>query len=407
MARKKRSLKRRPESELLARLFGSVTNLENEDLDTLYNAIAPLESAKSVVNILTSESEARYRGRRQPIPNHVQSIRTCKTLSLTEPAEATSRVQSMASAAAATPFFDQNDNSEPDARNVAELVDELDADSRERESVHPAARLAEKLLDHFGMADKPDVQALCRLLGLRVREKKFHSFAGILIRREHAASGIIGVNAAYDDVYKRFTVAHEIGHFLIPSDQKPETRCKAGLIECFSSKLDSPEIAANEFAAELVLPRKIAEKHFDLNRPSLSQIAQVAREFDTDLVVATQRYLVLTNQPCAMVWSERGRAAWSCATSSLPFELALGYLPATASMAGRLFAGKQVSAGMQEMGSHLWFDTSSAARIGSVFEESVAFPGTHNVLSLVWVPLDHIDPQEQELPHRGQREKTS
>lgn len=83
--------------------------------------------------------------------------------------------------------------------------------------MRPAAQLAELLLERFGVEGKPDLVALCRWLGLRVREKNFDGFDGVLRRSKSQQKGIIGVNARIaEPSRKRFTVAHEIAHFVIP-----------------------------------------------------------------------------------------------------------------------------------------------------------------------------------------------
>jgi Zn-dependent peptidase ImmA (M78 family) len=71
---------------------------------------------------------------------------------------------------------------------------------------------------------------------------------------------------------KRFTVAHEIGHFVMPHHRRLKNVCEEKKIESFDLNLNRPEIEANEFAAELLLPTAVLTKRFNLRELSLSEI---------------------------------------------------------------------------------------------------------------------------------------
>jgi Zn-dependent peptidase ImmA (M78 family) len=277
--------------------------------------------------------------------------------------------------------------------------------------VRPAAELARLLLDEFRIEGKPDLDALCNRLGLRVRQKEFDGFDGILLRSKTAQKGIIGVNAGIrEPSRKRFTVAHEIGHFVIPHHRELASACEGGSIESFSRRLALPELEANEFAAELLLPGKAVASRFDLDHPSLSRISLVANDFETSLSATTWRFLDLTGQPCAMVWSHAGRAVWYRANDALPFLMPMKSLPSPVSIAGRIFAGESFpdGAGMQEVDADAWFYPSQAARIGTLYEDSIYLQNYTAVFTLLWAVnleeekresiqdelLEELDPEE-------------
>jgi hypothetical protein len=73
MARKKRVVKQGPEASLVTGLFGNVTELGDEELKLIYDAIAPDEDAAAVVESLTSEAAERYTIRNKPCPGHVRA----------------------------------------------------------------------------------------------------------------------------------------------------------------------------------------------------------------------------------------------------------------------------------------------------------------------------------------------
>jgi Zn-dependent peptidase ImmA (M78 family) len=277
--------------------------------------------------------------------------------------------------------------------------------------VRPAAELARLLLDEFRITGKPDLDALCNRLGLRVRQKEFDGFDGILLRSKTAQKGIIGVNAGIrEPSRKRFTVAHEIGHFVIPHHREIPSACAGGSIESFSRRLAVPELEANEFAAELLLPSRAVASRFDLDNPSLSRISLVANDFETSLSATTWRFLDLTGQPCAMVWSHAGRAVWYRTNDALPFLMPMKSLPSPVSIAGRIFAGESFpdGAGMQDVDADAWFYPSQAQRIGALWEDSIYLQNYTAVFTLLWAVnlqedkgesmqdelLEELDPEE-------------
>lgn len=251
----------------------------------------------------------------------------------------------------------------------------------------PAAELAGLLLEQFKMSGKPDLGALCGQLGLRVREMDFDGFDGILVRGKNVQKGVIGVNAGIrEPSRKRFTIAHEIAHFVIPHHRELPSACQSATIERFSRKLAVPELEANEFAAELLLPSKEVASRLGLDNPALSRISRVANDFETSLSATTWRFLDLTHQPCAMVWSHADKAVWYRTNDALPFLMPVKSLPLPRSIAARLFAGESFppEAGMQEVDADVWFYPDRAERIGALFEDSIYLQNYNAVFTLLW-----------------------
>jgi Zn-dependent peptidase ImmA (M78 family) len=277
--------------------------------------------------------------------------------------------------------------------------------------VTEAAQLASLLLDQFKVSAKPDLDEICRALGLRVREKDFAGFDGVLIRGKNAQKGIIGINASIREASrKHFTVAHEIGHFVIPYHQHLKTTCIANVIDRFGRGLLRPELEANEFASELLLPSKIVRDRLQLRQPSLATIGLVANEFETSLSATTWRFLDLTELPCAMVWSQEGKAVWYRTSEALPLKLPLKDLPAPPSVAGRIFAGQEIVSGPEEVDPDLWFYPSQAQRINLLVEDSIPLVNYDAVFTLLWVvhmeASNGDDDEEERLEELDPREFT-
>ena len=265
----------------------------------------------------------------------------------------------------------------------------------------PAAELAELLLQRFGVNGKPDLATLCRWLGLRVREKNFDGFDGVLRRSKTQQKGIIGVNARIAEASrKRFMIAHEIAHFVIPYHRELQSPCETGSIDAFSRTLARPELEANEFAAELLMPERQVASRFALDNPSLAGISRVATEFETSLSATAWRFLELTQEACAIVWSAGGKSIWYRTNEALPFLMPVKSLPWPSSIAARLFAGETTEGGMRQVDTDAWFYNSTAERMGALWEDSVYLTNYDAVFTLLWaidVAPEKAEEEEDEL----------
>jgi len=263
--------------------------------------------------------------------------------------------------------------------------------------VSPAAQLANLVAQKFSAGPKPDLSDMCNRLGLRVKEVAAGGFDGALVRSCSAQKGIVAVNAAIrEEARKRFTVAHEIGHFVIPHHRLLGNICDQRAIESFSTHLQRPELEANEFAAELLLPSGVLRRRFNLREFSLSQISTVANEFETSLTATARCFLNLTDVPCALVWSVSGNARWSWRSAAFRFFLPLPDLPSPASFAARLFGESTVPSDFAPVAPDAWLDRRDAEIVETLLEHSVFLPNYDAVLTLLWAYRVHERPRAYE-----------
>jgi IrrE N-terminal-like domain len=251
--------------------------------------------------------------------------------------------------------------------------------------VTPAADLANYVAQKFVKTAPPDLTALCRDLGLRIREVPAKGFDGALIRSKPDQKGIVAVKLSiHEKSRKRFTIAHEIGHFISPHHRNLGEICEERKIESFDSHLNRTEIEANEFAAKLLLPSALLRRRFNLSEFSLAQISDVALDFGTSLTATTRSFLTLTDLPCAMVWSVSNRARWFVRSDSFRFYLPLPELPANGSFAARIFRGESTPAELAPVRPDAWLDRRAAEHVALLLEHSISLPNYNAVLSLLW-----------------------
>jgi len=125
--------------------------------------------------------------------------------------------------------------------------------------MNPYVKLkAEELLSATRVYGAPiDPTSIARYLNIQVRKEFFvGSLSGVLMRRQGDA--MIAVNAGDSPKRQRFTIAHEIGHFVL--GHKGDVFVDHTMIsrrDMRSAAIDDQEIEANAFAAELLMPSQI------------------------------------------------------------------------------------------------------------------------------------------------------
>jgi len=237
--------------------------------------------------------------------------------------------------------------------------------------VNAVEQLAEVLADRLAISGVPDLAAIAGRIGLRIREVEADGFDGSLVRALDGPKGIIAVNSAIrEHTRKRFTIGHEIGHYLIPHHRALKNVCRSEDIERWHSSVASAEGEANEFSAELLLPRKLVAPRLGLKDPSLHTISRVASEFSTSLTATIYRYLELTDLACCMIWSEGGRAKWYVRSDAFRLPLPIPELPSAKSWAAKLFAGESAPDDLVEVPVDAWLNRWDADRVRRVLEHS-------------------------------------
>jgi Zn-dependent peptidase ImmA (M78 family) len=105
-----------------------------------------------------------------------------------------------------------------------------------------------------------DVEQIAKLRNAIVhRQSVEDNFSGYLFRNLQQASAVIGVNSNHHVNRQRFTIGHELGHFLLHAGDKLHIDRQFVMMrrDQQSSEGTNPEeMEANLFAAELLMPER-------------------------------------------------------------------------------------------------------------------------------------------------------
>jgi hypothetical protein len=245
---------------------------------------------------------------------------------------------------------------------------------------------ADTLLERLGISGSPDLQNIAIRVGLTIEEARVSGFEGALVRPVGGSVGIIVLSDSIRERGRRnFTIAHEIGHFLLPGHDTEECVCFSRDLESWKEELDRRELDANEFAAELLIPTFLVQTRVTAMEPSLRPIAEIAKEFSASLTAATRRFVELTTHRCAMVWSTRGRIIWYAKSSEFGHHVRVGECIDRHALAYGCFTGSGRQVGPAPVPADSWLPDHNLVPNAQILEESISLPFYESVLSLLWI----------------------
>lgn len=143
-----------------------------------------------------------------------------------------------------------------------------------------------------------DVELIARHLSIKLIYAQYEGdVSGFLAYNDDDV--VIGINSLHNEKRQRFTIGHEIGHFMLHGrefnfvDHKPMILHRDARTSLGS---DKKEVEANQFAAELLMPRHMIDgvlMSIDTEREAEVVIDELADEFRVSRQAMTLRLMGL------------------------------------------------------------------------------------------------------------------
>lgn len=171
------------------------------------------------------------------------------------------------------------------------------------------------------------LEDLCRQLDIAsIKEIETDSFEAALIMDELKAAGAILLAANRPAQRRRFSIAHELGHFLLPSHlpakDHPFSCSLADLHLLDASDGDRRrrvEAEANRFAAHLLVPPARVRKAIGQLGPGLQSIVAMAREFGVSKEAMARAWVEAHREPVAIIVAQHGRVLRQYRNADFPW----------------------------------------------------------------------------------------
>lgn len=258
---------------------------------------------------------------------------------------------------------------------------------RKHDNFESARQAASALIKKFAIADPSEivVEDIAMAQGVLVLEGKLRGCEARLVRRKDR--GIIRVrDDIQSDGRKKFAVAHELGHWELHGDISQFHVCTETDLRNYSGS--NPEIEANTFAGELLMPSSLLRPLCRSIEPSLSAIKNLAEKFATSLTVSAIRFVEEQRENCIVVLSENGRVAWwrtKDKDNSSGLWIDSKQKIHQDSAAWECFHDGIVATKMQRVPTVAWFQDLRYQRRMEVYEQSMKLGTYSGVLTLLWI----------------------
>lgn len=159
------------------------------------------------------------------------------------------------------------------------------------------------------------IEELCRQLDIEsISDLETEGFEAAIIMDELKASGAILVAKGRSDERRRYSIAHELGHFLIPAHRPSSTssfQCSLADLHLLDPKdrdrRKRVEAEANRFAAHLLMPPGEIRTRIRQTGSSLERVVALAREFGVSKEAMARAWVDAHREPVAVVLAHRGR----------------------------------------------------------------------------------------------------
>lgn len=203
----------------------------------------------------------------------------------------------------------------------------------------------QQLLEDLDLFKLPVVpKDVCRQLDVEYREYQYEGIEGTLIVL--GSRQIIGVNAHNKETSRKaFSCAHELGHYYYDlADGTSSFACSPEDITNINPN-NPRELRANQFAAELLMPRKLFEPLIQDEQPSWDLITKLANHCGTSIQATTQRYVELTPHHCWFAILREGKVWRYQKQARSPYHLSTKELPVS---------WKNIYPGWREVPANIW-----------------------------------------------------
>jgi hypothetical protein len=246
--------------------------------------------------------------------------------------------------------------------------------------------------------DEIDVEAIANFHKVFVVEGGLDGAEGRSVTG--AGAGIIRIRNDIKQIERRrFVIAHEIGHCILHKVGSV-TPCSEG--DLFRYEDGNREAEANWFVAELLMPGRLFAPHCDVPEPRFDAVKRIAALFQTTLTATAIRFVQLSAERCAVVWSEAGRVKWAVRSADFPAWVERNRPLSGSSHAADVFKNKPVPIGFQPVPQNAWLNERVLGG-QALMEETLALSRLGAALSMLWLPMrsdedDRSDDDDDDNP---------
>ncbi|MEW7974776.1 MAG: ImmA/IrrE family metallo-endopeptidase [Candidatus Thiodiazotropha endolucinida] len=179
------------------------------------------------------------------------------------------------------------------------------------------------ILKRLGIYEPEDIDLdlVAYSLNADVKRTALSDCEGHIIGTDEKA--IITVNNNADTRRQRFSLGHELGHWVNDRGKNLTYRCDTNDMKRRSASKDNfkqqKEVRANQFSAELMMPSHIFGRYLYNIDITTDSVNYLAHEFNASRTSTAIRFVEVSNSPCMIVcWDKSGKRRWFTRNSIVP-----------------------------------------------------------------------------------------
>lgn len=252
----------------------------------------------------------------------------------------------------------------------------------------PEQLVAEIMRQNPQMLVPVPIEEIARLAGIsKVASIESTGFEGTLITNLEKSDGHIFYNSRVPRPRQRFTIGHELGHFLLPWHRQATFKCSADDLKTTKAGW---ELEANRFSAELLMPQALLARECSPSREfDLADVIRVRDAFGTSMESTIRRIIERSELAYAVVFSHENRVRYANFSEYFKARLSVRKAsPLPAKSLSRL--GTSSIDDWYEINAYWWLDDSQRAGTlpDSVYEQTLVQDDGYKVTLLAYDPED-------------------
>lgn len=263
-------------------------------------------------------------------------------------------------------------------------------------------KLIEVILNHHPKWNPPvPIEQLARDVGIvEFKALEADRFEGALLTDAEKNNGVILMKAGAREERRRFTIGHELGHFLMPS-HKGNRQCTAS--DLWENRRDNirqrQETEANRFSAGILMPKPWFIRDMNqLGEADVTHAQTLSQRYRTSLEATANRYIEITDDVCAYIFSKDGAVRYVRASGDFPKLVVRTGDPLPCESLSITGPPEQlrVASSWDEVDGSVWLEGTLGKRLPSVLEQTVRQKDGYQI-TLLFIARADEDSDDEEL----------
>jgi hypothetical protein len=249
------------------------------------------------------------------------------------------------------------------------------------------------------------IEEIARALDITdIQDVDSSTFEGGLVTDATRSTGYILVNRRSIRGRRRFTIGHELGHFLMTNHKPPP-----GGFQCSRSDMRQwdgkdvtaamrMEFEANEFSGLLLMPPPLWKRESEIFRdPNIAHVSRLAKLFDVSGEAAARSYAMYHEQPVAMIVVKNGsiNRIYRNITRFPRLCVVRGNAVPASSILFRAPVQTERPTDLVEAQSEYWLESEWGSRLPTLYEQ-VIFQNGGFALLMLWAEIHEEQEKDDE-----------